>query len=170
MVDTNNTLTTQEPASQSVFLLAAILVIIGTILIAIWFFAIYLPRHIKAKEDETNKKCIYPYLQKFDVEDIDIRRAPTMGWHGTYLNKLAYGINDFETLKRSDSDYSSNNCTIFEEYSDEVTVNDSLFIDATVSIPYLGNSNQINDANDFGLTAQDSKDERPRRMMEDETI
>merc|ERR1712183_342705 len=32
------------------------------------------------------------------------RRAPTGGWHGTYVNKLAYGINDADSKSSSSSD------------------------------------------------------------------
>ena len=210
-----------------------VLIVIGTILlvaVCVWYFAIVLIRRIKAKNDETKKKTVYPYLQNFDVEDIDIRRAPTGGWHGTYHNKLVYGINDYETLKKSDisdSSSSSNNDTIIEdyeynndneedtnedEYNEDYTdvgnkigaakkqayygggcydkvddffgrrPKDSLFMDATTSMPYLlgdmgdsdsnqynnnNNNNKNNDANSFGLTAQDSKDVRPWRMEGD---
>ena len=41
---------------------------------------------------------VYAYLQEFDVQDIDLRRAPTGGWHGTYRNALASGVNRHTTL------------------------------------------------------------------------
>ena len=45
-------------------------------------------------KEEARKKSVFSYLQKFDVEDVDLRKSPPGGWHGTYLNKLAYGIDD----------------------------------------------------------------------------
>ena len=48
------------------------------------------------KRAEENENATFEYLQNFDVEDVDLRRSPTGGWHGTYLNKLAYGVDDPE--------------------------------------------------------------------------
>jgi len=51
--------------------------------------------HYKKKQfADTQKSTIFQCLQKFDVEDIDLRRSPPGGWHGTYMNKLAYGVNE----------------------------------------------------------------------------
>jgi len=50
----------------------------------------------KKKQADSQKSTIFQCLQKFDVEDIDLRRSPPGGWHGTYMNKLAYGINESE--------------------------------------------------------------------------
>ena len=33
------------------------------------------------------------YLLRFDPEDVDLIRSPTGGWHATYRNDLARGIN-----------------------------------------------------------------------------
>merc|ERR1712048_875829 len=38
----------------------------------------------------------------------DLRRAPTGGWHGTYLNKLALGVNNYDTDSSTNSTCSSN--------------------------------------------------------------
>mmetsp|Transcript_36535 Transcript_36535/g.39623 ORF Transcript_36535/g.39623 Transcript_36535/m.39623 type:complete len:193 (-) Transcript_36535:147-725(-) len=96
-----------------------IIVIVGAFIIC------HLRRNARSKNEETTKKCIYPYLQKFEVDDIDIRRAPTGGWHGTYVNKLAYGINEFQSICE-DSDDSSKNTFISydDEYNDDEDNND----------------------------------------------
>jgi len=47
----------------------------------------------KKKHVDSQKSTIFQCLQKFDVEDIDLRRSPPGGWHGTYMNQLAYGVN-----------------------------------------------------------------------------
>lgn len=51
------------------------------------------------------KRDIYQYLGGFNLEDIDMRRAITGGWHGQYKNDLAQGYeggSDFETYSESD--------------------------------------------------------------------
>jgi hypothetical protein len=51
-------------------------------------------RNMKKRKAEAQKSSIFSCLQQFDVEDIDLRRSPPGGWHGTYMNKLAYGHNN----------------------------------------------------------------------------
>jgi hypothetical protein len=89
-------------------------------------------RYLKRKRAVTDKAAIFRYLQKFDVEDVDLRRSPPGGWHGTYLNKLAYGIN-----KAAEN-------TMEEEIGNEAAplthssvVTDSLFMESS-SKPSLG--------------------------------
>jgi len=53
-------------------------------------------RNMKRRKAEAQKSSIFACLQQFDVEDIDLRRSPPGGWHGTYMNKLAYGQNNAE--------------------------------------------------------------------------
>lgn len=101
-----------------------VVAITALILAVMGAFVVYYIRKIKSKKEESvNKKCIYPYLQNFEVDDIDIRRAPTGGWHGTYINKLAYGINEFETKSVTsiddDDDDSSSKDTLLFTYDDE---------------------------------------------------
>merc|ERR1711865_394071 len=50
-------------------------------------------RSTRKEQSSAAGGTIYAYLQGFDVEDIDLRRAPTGGWHGTYCNHLAQGVN-----------------------------------------------------------------------------
>jgi hypothetical protein len=52
-----------------------------------------------------NTQSIFAYLQDFEVEDIDLRKSPPGGWHGTYLHKLAYGINRATDLHQSEYKY-----------------------------------------------------------------
>ena len=96
-----------------------IIVIIGAFIIC------HLRRNARSKNKETMKKCIYLYLQKFEVDDIGIRRAPTGDWHGNYINKLANGINEFQSICE-DSDDSSKNTFISydDEYNDSVDEDD----------------------------------------------
>merc|ERR1712048_649399 len=48
---------------------------------------------IRRRAEYDKKDSIFTYLQKFNVEDIDLRKSPPGGWHGTYLNELTHGIN-----------------------------------------------------------------------------
>merc|ERR1712196_278089 len=83
--------------------LAVIATIIGLIVFAL--IVCYCFRTIvESRKKRSYKNGIYFYLQKFEVDDIDLRRAPTGGWHGTYVNKLAYGINDADSKSSSSSD------------------------------------------------------------------
>jgi hypothetical protein len=57
----------------------------------------------KGKEKANQRKtlAIFKYLRAFDVDDIDIRRSPAGGYHGTYLNTLAFGKNKAESTVAS---------------------------------------------------------------------
>merc|ERR1712232_519271 len=56
----------------------------------------------RRKRAENQKSAIFSCLQKFDVEDVDLRRSPPGGWHGTYMNKLAYGFNESQNSMGND--------------------------------------------------------------------
>lgn len=76
-------------AETSFFLtVTVILVVLG----ATTFFHCYGRRHAR-KKAEAKQQQIFAYLQQFDVEDIDLRKSPPGGWHGTYKNLLVYGMN-----------------------------------------------------------------------------
>jgi len=60
---------------------------------------------VRRRRSNRQKMEVYQYLGAFDVEDIDMRRAITGGWHGQYRNNLAKGLDtdsDFETYSDSD--------------------------------------------------------------------
>lgn len=53
-----------------------------------------LAAHYKThREINTDRKLVLDYMMDFDVEDIDLKRSATGGWHCSYANDLAYGIN-----------------------------------------------------------------------------
>jgi len=205
---TNNTETTQESGSQFIFPVAficTVVIIAGIFFLAKWFFVVYLPRNTRKMKKKRKFKSVISYLQNFNIEDIDLRRAPTGGFHGTYLNNLADGINkSSEREKRNDSNSESSDTTSIEVYDEDppiiidldleanarqrgncgyhavdrfqrrssLTRSNLLFMDATASIPYLGESNQYDGyVDEFGLTSQDFRDDMyPWRVKEDETI
>jgi len=74
---------------------AGIIVLVLFIVFAllVGFYCVYSRQMVKRKA-EAQKSSIFACLQQFDVEDIDLRRSPPGGWHGTYMNKLAYGQNN----------------------------------------------------------------------------
>jgi type II secretory pathway pseudopilin PulG len=115
---TNEAVIVKHSGYETTLIVVAIAAIILGVL---GLFLVYYIRTLKSqKKESVNKKCIYPYLQNFEVDDIDIRRAPTGGWHGTYINKLAYGINEFETKSETSRDNSSSKDTLLFPYDDEV--------------------------------------------------
>merc|ERR1719502_1835292 len=85
-----------EPKSSSF----AVFFFIILALIGLFYF---IERNRRRRQAESQKSQVFAYLQKFEVEDIDLRKSPPGGWHGTYLNKLAYGINKSEAAPYSDS-------------------------------------------------------------------
>jgi len=68
--------------------------IVSGIVVALALLYCIMYRNMKRRKAEAQKSSIFACLQQFDVEDIDLRRSPPGGWHGTYMNKLAYGQNN----------------------------------------------------------------------------
>jgi len=111
--------------------LAAIVVVVVLVLA---FACCVICRRRRQKLQDAQKTSVFNYLQPFDVEDIDLRKSPPGGWHGTYLNKLAYGIDDDEASASKEDDD-----VVFEKVSlsHSKIVKDSLFMDPDDS-PTLG--------------------------------
>ncbi|KAL3925155.1 MAG: hypothetical protein SGILL_000597 [Bacillariaceae sp.] len=119
------------------------------------FFFCY-ARHTQRKRADAQKSSIFAYLQAFDVEDIDLRKSPPGGWHGTYLNKLAYGINKAdvssgevpEVLETANPSPASSTGTVemapLTMTTHSSIVKDSLFMD-TMSTPSLGGQDYYDD-------------------------
>lgn len=101
------------------------------------------------KRDETQKISIFMYLQQFDVEDIDLRKSPPGGWHGTYMNKLAYGINKSArgnaTPASPDGSHSSFENTESLSFTHSSTARDSTFMDVLSSSTQENSSSQYRD-------------------------
>jgi len=60
-------------------------------------------------------KEVFRYISKFDCEEIDLTRAATGGWHGTYRKNLRDGVETDDT----DDDYD------YENFSDDIDDSDS---------------------------------------------
>jgi len=82
-----------DKKGNSAGLVVLILFLVCSGLAALYFVC---NRQMNKRKAETQKSSIFACLQQFDVEDIDLRRSPPGGWHGTYMNKLAYGQNNAE--------------------------------------------------------------------------
>jgi hypothetical protein len=141
---------------------------IALLLLMVAFLIFFVGRNRRRKEAESQKSNIFTYLQQFDVEDVDLRKSPPGGWHGTYLNKLSYGINQSDGNKNLNNDRSS---TVQETQSltHSSVVKDSLFMD-TESRPSLGYSdNPDNGAG--GLYDEDGSydDLKPRNYDDQKT-
>lgn len=116
-------------------------------------------RHRARKRAEARKASVFYYLQKFDVEDIDLRKSPPGGWHGTYLNRLAFGKNQVD--ETSGEALLGANELAFETapLTHSSIVRDSLFMD-TAAPPSLGGSN--------GFGYRDDPEEDDINFLEDE--
>ncbi|KAL3924675.1 MAG: hypothetical protein SGILL_000900 [Bacillariaceae sp.] len=141
-------------SSNSIFsdpkYLAFAITVLVMLVLSIFFFCY--ARHAQRKRAEAQKSSIFAYLQAFDVEDIDLRKSPPGGWHGTYLNKLAYGINKAdssgqvpEALETAPTVASTGTVEMSPLTTTHSSiVKDSLFMD-TMSTPSLGNQEYYDD-------------------------
>merc|ERR1719343_130599 len=102
-------------------------------------------RQMNKRKAEAQKSSIFACLQQFDVEDIDLRRSPPGGCHGTYMNKLAYGQNNAD----GDDDVVVDSTDAPLTHSS--VVKDSLFMDSNDS-GYRGDSNfNIDDSDEVDV-------------------
>jgi len=124
----------EEKSKSKTGLFAAIAVLLLLLIGA--FFVV--TRRRERKRSENQRSSIFGYLQQFDVEDIDLRKSPPGGWHGTYLNRLAYGINkDDGGVGTLDDDVDDTTLDAGPSFTHSSVVRDSLFMDTT-STPSLG--------------------------------
>jgi len=83
-----------QKTNKAGFVFGIIFGVIG-VLVGLFFF---FTRQMNKRKADAQKSTIFACLQQFDVEDIDLRRSPPGGWHGTYMNKLAYGHNNADDM------------------------------------------------------------------------
>jgi hypothetical protein len=111
------------------------------ILLSAVFICCCIRYRTKKRADINKKNSIFTYLQQFAVEDIDLRKSPPGGWHGTYLNKLSHGVNTAAEVVETYKDEEDDDVKLFESakmvQSSVATPPDSLFTDNT-STPALG--------------------------------
>mmetsp|Transcript_8769 Transcript_8769/g.21413 ORF Transcript_8769/g.21413 Transcript_8769/m.21413 type:complete len:1810 (+) Transcript_8769:297-5726(+) len=106
-------------------------------------------RRTRARHELAKQNAIFTYLQQFSVEDIDLRKSPPGGWHGTYLNKLAHGVNTAASLPEQPYRDEDDDAQVLFESAKMVhtSVKNSLFMDSG-SAPTLGGYSDYNDAED----------------------
>jgi len=88
-------------------ILVGMAMILGTTIIAVI--------HLKRKT-RSQKSRIFRDIQTFDVDDINVKRAPTGGYNGKYS---VNGITDLKSLLKNDDVLSSTNTTTREEDDDD---------------------------------------------------
>jgi len=126
---------------------------VGGCLVAFCFCGCYIHVLEKRKREATERALVFSYLQGFDLEDIDVKQAATGGWHGTYVGKLAEGLNLLENDAQSSSDGSWDSGNEFVEQklsklSHSSVVRDILFMDYDDSVFSSVNPDKSNDAED----------------------
>lgn len=128
----DGTIETQDNSSSHKTFILLVLVLIVCFFLVVFFVG----RANRNKEIATERAHVFSYLQAFDVEDVDLRHSATGGWHGTYVNRLAHGIN-----KDSDSVDGMPQTFSFETapLTHSSIVTDSLFMDVDTK-PSLGPS------------------------------
>lgn len=133
-----------------------ILFVISAVLTGLYFF---MTRQMKKRTAENQKSSIFSCLQQFDVEDIDLRRSPPGGWHGTYMNKLATGHNNAdETVFVGDSPTGGSGDGALLTHSS--VANDALFMDDAGAVPgggYRDGEFAIDDEDDVDIRLKGSK-------------
>lgn len=92
------------------FIWLGIGIALGLVLVTGFCCATIQKKRAYLKEQE-QKASVFMYLQQFNVQDIDLRKSPPGGWHGTYMRKLAYGINSNNTTTAFSDDSSSSSTT-----------------------------------------------------------
>jgi hypothetical protein len=121
-------------------------VTVSALFLLISCFVLY--RRTRARHELAKQNAIFTYLQKFPVEDIDLRKSPPGGWHGTYLNKLAHGVNTRASMPETpyqDEHPDEETDVLFETAKSlHSKVKDSLFMD-TSSTPALGGGGGYSD-------------------------
>jgi len=94
---------------------SVLIVVLGIIIVLLR--CVQRKRSTRKEQSSSAGGTIYAYLQGFDVEDIDLRRAPTGGWHGTYCNHLAQGVNTSSDSSLKSTDNSDAGTFVLESSS-----------------------------------------------------
>jgi len=153
----------------------AILAATSTILIAVSFAVLFLRRRINSKK-KIRSEIIARYVEKFDIKDVDIMRAPTGGFHATYewdlekkclsqstaishtTSRDAFGDEDIRDKENSARSSMRSVRSVLSE--DSLLWNAMSSVDFTkgISAVEFTNDSDGNDddyANDFGLLGSD---------------
>ena len=56
------------------------------------------------ESDHRIMMSIFKYVHAFEVDDVDIKRSPTGGYHAIYLNELADGINNYDPAGKEEEE------------------------------------------------------------------
>jgi len=133
----------------------------------------FMQHQTRKKSDMKKKNSIFTYLQKFAVEDIDLRKSPPGGWHGTYLNKLAHGVNvntaaSVQEVYQDEHEEDEDDQVLFDSAKlvHSSIVKDSLFTE-NGSAPTLGSSGYQDDpfgGDDDMLTTRENSEKKTAKF------
>ena len=106
-----------------------LLITVSTFLIAASLLLLFITSRsiLRQRRSKKVKRSIYGHLLAFDVEDIDLNKAYTGGWHGTYQNLLAQGKERERDQDSVTTDIESSSSS-FRSHS-SVLLQDSIFMD-----------------------------------------
>lgn len=97
----------------------------ASVLVIACFAAQYKTHH----EINTDRKLVLDYMRDFDVDDIDLKRSATGGWHCSYANELAYGINRNSRMPYTPTQFGSTlNDTLMSPLTDQISSRNSMFL------------------------------------------
>jgi hypothetical protein len=141
-LDGENNLTFYNDSKIATPILVTLLVVFFLMVTTCCFYRLWSRKQTENKRNDS----IFTYLQRFAVDDIDLRRVPTGGWHGTYLNDLSHGINHAaQDIAYIDNDTDNDTETFFESLeSKQKNTRGSTFMD-TPSKPMIGDTYEEKD-------------------------
>ena len=129
----------KHKTSRSKFLVWIVVLLVATLM------ATFLAVRLKHQKDvATERSHVFSYLQGFDVEDVDLRHSATGGWHGTYVNKLAHGVNKADPMYPTSGEKPGSFAFETAPLTHSSVVRDSLFVDVD-SKPVLGADSDLSE-------------------------
>lgn len=122
----------EQPASQSGSAKKGmvIAVIVSLIAGALFGMACFAKKLAALNRDvDTDRSKVIEYLSDFDVDDIDMKRSATGGWHICYSNDLAIGLNRRSGQESRSSASRGSDPLLTMPLTNSSVLEDSLFMD-----------------------------------------
>ena len=106
---------------------------------------------------------VYTCLAEFDVEDMELTKAVTGGWHGTYKNRLAEGFNDEDdgtgSLDDDDDDFEIRFCGYSSDDNTIVFMEEGLDLLVSDRNVYLASDEEYEDSESDDYDYEDDDDD-----------
>jgi hypothetical protein len=132
------------------------MVVLLFLAVALTFYCCFFSRREKSAVVETDRSKVLRYLNKFDVEDVDLKHSATGGWHCSYSGPLSMGINN-RSLSSRQQQLSSYDAPSEDEDEEEVQ-GESHGMENHLMAPLTGTSGILED------TLVEEEDEEPRGL------